>query len=153
MRIISRLLPIFLYLLCCSHFQYAFAQDEDDSGDEDEVTESNSTPETSTTTQPKDAAATGLFLGQIAAIDKKSRYIFIRPSAQIEGPRQTFYIDKATIYRRANKKSKLDDFKNGEKVGIRYISHNGLYLALGVFYIEGDTVDLADVKMPPSYKR
>jgi hypothetical protein len=121
-------------------------EEEEEGGEEEE--KKDKAPEN---TKPK--AVMGLFLGQIAAIDKQGRYLFIKPSKQHEGPRQTFYIDKQTIYRRDHKNATLDEFRNGENVGIRYIQYNGIFLAAGVFYIEGDEVNLADVKMPPSYKR
>lgn len=156
------LLTICLHLLCLP----AYAQFEDIAkmrSDEPPppppaaTIKSSSEPAPTQAEEPKvetpPKSTTGLFLGQIAAIDPKERYLFIKPSKQHEGPRRTFYIDKMTIYRRANKKSGIDEFRNGENVGIRYIKHNDLYLAVGVFYIEGDEVDLNQVKMPPTYRR
>lgn len=154
------LLTISLHLLCLpayAQFEDIAKMRSDEPPPPTPTIESSSEPAPTQTEEPKvetpPKSTTGLFLGQIAAIDPKGRYLFIKPSKQHEGPRQTFYIDKMTLYRRAGKKADLDEFHNGENVGIRYIKHNELYLAVGVFYIEGDEVNLNQVKMPPSYRR
>ena len=91
-------------------------------------------------------ARDGLYLGRIVLIDKKGRYIFVRPF-EGQSSRRTFYLDKQTIYRKDGQSVTLAKFHIGSTVGVRFVSEGGISYAEGVFLIEGE-INPQQLQMP-----
>lgn len=92
----------------------------------------------------------GLYLGTVEAFDSRHRYIFVRPLIG-RSPRRTFYIDEKTIYRRQRVRIPPAEVSAGQKIGIRYLSANHLFVAEGIFVIP-EEVELRDLQMPRKKK-
>lgn len=84
----------------------------------------------------------GIFMGHLLHIDPQGQSIFVKPIKQ-DKPRRTFYLSDKTIFTEIEsgdkrKKRRLENFIEGQKVAVRYISEGQTFVADEVFLVKGE---------------